>query len=298
MNILITGATGTVGKHLISHLEQRGTGQRVFYAVRKPALARDQLPGRTWQIRQFDFEDELSYRPALQQINKIFLLRPPKLTDVKRQIVPLLEEAKRSQIEHIVFLSIQGVNANTWTPHFKIEQAIKEAGLPYTFLRPGFFFQNLHQEMGADIRQRDEIFVPAQARVFNFVDAAEVAEVAALALTTEGHLNQSYTLTGTSPIDYYRVAAALSDALDRGVRYANPSIPYFLFRKLAQGKPLPFALVQTVLYRYTRIPEQERFKHTLQRLLQRPPTGLQAYLEQNRELFEPKPPLGQNKGTD
>jgi len=287
MNILLTGATGLVGKAVTRHLQQYIGEHRIFYAVRRPALVRGYLPAKTWQIRQFDFEDPYTYEPALQQIDRLFLLRPPQLTDVRGKITPLLSTAKRLGVQQIVFLSIQGVLHNKWTPHYKIEKAIEEIGIPYTFLRAGFFMQNLLQELLPPIRERDEIFVPAASNRFSFVDTDELGVVAAKALVEQGHKNTAYTLVGTSPTDYYQVAGMLSGVLPRDIRYSNPNVVWFAIKQLLNGKSLPFILVMIMLYRYTRLTPKDQYSHALQRLLHRPPKQLQDFIEEHVAAFEP-----------
>ncbi|NBC09459.1 MAG: NmrA family NAD(P)-binding protein [Bacteroidetes bacterium] len=286
MNILLTGATGLVGQAVTRHLSEQQTEEhQVYYAVRRPTLVRDQLPAKNWQIRQFDFEDPCSYGPALQGIDRLFLLRPPQLTDVKGKVVPLLETAKQLGVKQVVFLSIQGAAHNKWTPHYKMEQAIKRSGLPYTFLRAGFFMQNLLTAMLKDIRERDEIFVPASNNRFNFVDVDELGEVACKTLLETGHEYQAYTLVGTSPLDYYRVAGMLSSVLQRPIRYSNPSVVWFAIKKLIGGTALPFVIIMIILYRYTKLPPKDQYAHTLQRLLHRPPKQLLSFIEENSEAF-------------
>ncbi len=287
MNILITGATGTVGKPLCNFLMRSTSEHRLFFAHRRPAITRSKLNAKTWQIRQFDFDDIYSFEPALKDIDRLFLLRPPQLTDIKGVIVPLLKKAKQAGVKEIVFLSIQSANHNKWTPHYKIEQAIEQSGINYVFLRAGFFMQNFTQEIRDDIVRRDEIFVPAAARRFNFVDADELAEVAAKILLSPPETPQKYTLIGTSPMDYYRVSRLLSEALGREIKYANPNPIWFIFKKMMRGKPFIFAFVQVVLYRFNKVPSKDQYKHTLQRLLQRPPKSLSAFFQEQKDNLQP-----------
>jgi uncharacterized protein YbjT (DUF2867 family) len=288
MNILLTGATGLVGNAVTHHLQQYAGEHRIFYAVRQPASGKNRLPAQDWQIRQFDFGDTRTYEPALQQIDRLFLLRPPQLTDVKGKIIPLLECAKRLGVQQIVFLSIQGVLSNTWTPHYKIEKAIEQVGIPYIFLRAGFFMQNLTQAMLPSIRERDEIFVPAAANQFSFVDVEELGEVAAKVLVSAGHDNKAYTLVATPPTDYYQVASLLSGVLEREIHYRNPSVLRFIFRELTNGQSLPFILVMIMLYRYTKLMPEDQSPNDLQSLLSHPPKQLQAFIEEHAEEFQPK----------
>ncbi len=288
MNILITGATGQVGRAVTQHLQRLSNHEHIYYAVRKPALTREELPAKSWQIRQFDFEDTFSFEAALENIDHLFLLRPPSLTDVDGKVVPLLKAAKKTGLKRIVYLSIQGVDSNKWTPHYKIEQAIKRSGIPYIMLRPGFFMQNLVGPMLEDIRDRDRIFVPAGKNRFNFVDVDEVGEVAARELLRPQIEQDTHTLVAGSPVDFYRVARMLSEVLGRKVKYRNPSLVYFALHKLWKGEAAIFVFVMIMLYRFTTIPAEERYTHRLQRLLQRPPKLLSTYIEENASAFQPE----------
>jgi uncharacterized protein YbjT (DUF2867 family) len=287
MNILVTGATGTVGKPIVQYLQQASSEHRLFFAVRRPAVARHEIAAKTWQLRQFDFEDIYSYQPALKDIDRLFLLRPPNLTDIKGYILPLLKAARKAEVKLIVFLSIQSADKNRWTPHYKIEQAIEQSGLNYIFLRPGFFMQNFLQEIKEDIVERDEIFVPAGSNRFSFIDTEELAEVAAKLLLEGADEPQKFTLTGTSPMDYYRVATVASESLGRPIRYSNPNPLWFIIRKLMRGRKFMFAFIQVVLYRFNRVPSSDQYRHTLQRLLYRPPKTLHAFFLEHRDELTP-----------
>jgi len=288
MNILITGATGNVGKPLAYFLQQASSEHRLFFAFRRPAFARQAIMAKTWQFRQFDFEDIYSFQHALKDIDRLFLLRPPHLTDVQAYIVPLLSAAKESGVKLIVFLSIQSADSNKWTPHYKIEQAIKKSGLNYVFLRAGFFMQNFLLEIKSDLVERNEIFVPAGSNRFSFIDAKELAEVASNILLDTSTASQEYTLTGTSPMDYYRVATIATEGLGRKIQYTNPSPLWFILKKMLRGRKFMFAFVQVLLYRFNRVPAADQYKHTLQKQLHRPPKSLGAFFIEHQEALSEK----------
>ncbi len=93
----------------------------------------------------------------------------------------------RQSLRHIVFLSLQGVQANRRTPHHDVEAYLRRTGAPYTFLRPNFFAQNLATAFAARIRQHGEIFVPVGRSRTAFIDARDIGRVAATVFTTPGH---------------------------------------------------------------------------------------------------------------
>jgi len=82
---------------------------------------------------QFDFTNSATFNNAFQNIDILFLLRPPQISDVNKYFVPLIKAAKQSSIKHIVFLSVKGVEKSKIIPRHKIEKLIIESKIPYTF---------------------------------------------------------------------------------------------------------------------------------------------------------------------
>lgn len=160
LNILVTGATGNVGKEVIRLLTDQNCN--VYAAVRNPAQAKKILGDSSSKIDyvEFDFTKPSTFANAFSQINKIFLVRPPALANI-REIAPALEAAKQPGVEQIVFLSILGAERNRIVPHSKIEHYINQVEIGATFLRAGFFMQNLNAVHQEDIKTRGELFMPA-----------------------------------------------------------------------------------------------------------------------------------------
>jgi uncharacterized protein YbjT (DUF2867 family) len=284
--ILVTGATGNVGAATIEHLMEKYAGAvEVTAAVTDVARARQILLRPGLRFVRFNFEDLPSVEAALAGTDKLFLLRPPQLSDVNKHIAPVILSAKAAGVRHVVFLSLQGVEHNQVTPHYKIEQLIRREALPYTFLRPSFFMQNLSTTHRAEIAERSEIFIPAGRGKTNFVDVRDVGEAAARVLSGGNHLNRAYELTGATAYDYYEVADLLSRTLGRPIRYRNPSVVHFCWRKWREGVPVPFILVMTALYTIARLGKAAGYAPDLQTLLGRAPTTLARFAEDYKDVW-------------
>jgi uncharacterized protein YbjT (DUF2867 family) len=200
-------------------------------------------------------------------------------------MIPAMEAARSAGVRHFVFLSILGIEQNTVVPHYKIEQYLKNSGMDYTFLRSSYFMQNLNTTHCSEIRDRDEIYIPAGKTRTSFVDVRDIGAVAAVALTKAGHENQAYDLTGGEALDYYQAAALFSQVLGRPITYKDPPAPAFFFRQL-RAHSLPFAMVTTWLYANTRAGMADRVTGEVERLLGRPPISMRQYIEDYRANWE------------
>ena len=242
--------------------------------------------GAALEAVPFDFRKPETFAPAFYGVRRMFLMRPPAIADVRRYIFPAIDAARAAGVEQIVFLSIIGVEKNRLVPHFKIEKYLAASGLSYTFLRASFFMQNLSTTHRAEIKERDEIFVPVGKGKTSFIDVRDIAAVAVKTLSETGHENQAYELTGGEALDYFEVARQFSRVLGRGIKYRNPTLFRFIRKARGQGFPLPFVLVMAGLYTSTRFGMAERVTHETQQILGRPPIELTQYIEDYRSCWE------------
>lgn len=292
--ILITGSTGGVGREVIRGLD--GSGASVVAAVR---------PGRTEQargilgdlevddIREFDFTVPSTWTEALHGVSHLFLLRPPQLSNIRRDMYPFLSYLKElhdsrdtPHIRQVVFLSVQGAEGNRMIPHHKIEKALMELGLPYTHLRPSFFMQNLTTTHLPEIRDEDRIFVPAGCGRTNFIDVRDIGDAAAKVLTETGHTDRAYTLSGPHDYTYYDVAEVLSEVLGRRIEYQDAPPLSFLWYHGRKGKKLGFRLVMLALYSVAKYGRAATgFTGDLEVLIGHPGRDLVRFVEDHVKLF-------------
>jgi uncharacterized protein YbjT (DUF2867 family) len=280
--ILVTGASGNVGGEIVKLLAQQGAYVR---AARRPGNARNLTSSATVEFVDLDFAQPATFAAAFNGVKRMFLMRPPALSNVRRYIVPAIDAAVAAGVEHIVFLSLIGVESNRLVPHYKIEQHVLQVGVPYTFLRPSFFMQNLNTTHRQEIKERNELFIPAGKGQTSFIDVRDIAAVAVKALTEPDHTNQAYALTGSEAIDYSQVAAQLSRVLARPIVYRQPALWQFMLRQRSLGTAWPFILVMAGIYTTARLGLAGRLTDDTHRLLGREPIRLQQYIEDYQQYW-------------
>jgi uncharacterized protein YbjT (DUF2867 family) len=281
--ILVTGATGNIGYYVLKDLADRG--ETVKAAVSDLNRGKKKLEGINCEVVQFDFLNPETFDVSLRDVDRIFLMRPPQLAKPKKDMKPFLDAVKAKGIKHIVFVSLLGVEKNPVVPHRKIEDMIREMKIPYTFLRPSFFMQNLNTTHQEDIKLRNELYMPVGKAKTSFIDTRDIGSISAICLTEEGHLNKSYTLTGSEAIDYYEVGTILSDVLKRKIEYKNP--PTLKFRKtlIERGVQKGFANVMMMLYLMTKLGTAKSVTPETERLLKRRPISFRQYAEDHKSYW-------------
>jgi uncharacterized protein YbjT (DUF2867 family) len=205
--ILVTGATGTIGRDVIKELAKKGAGVRA--GVRDPDNAKGML-GSDIALRSFDFEDPQSFRISLKDVTNVFVL-PPLMPNQVETINAFVDAARDAGVKHIVKLSAINADAEPsytfgkW--HDAEEQHIRNSGLRFTFLRPNSFMQNF---INYSPPRDGVIYLPWGNGTASFVDTRDIARAAAKVLTEEGHEGKTYTLTGPAELGITDVARILS----------------------------------------------------------------------------------------
>ncbi len=290
--ILVTGATGNVGREVVAELLRAGLSVRAAVPGRGVEMARERWGGAVEVVR-FEFEAPDTFATAFEAVNGVFLMRPPHIAAVKRIMGPAIRHATGDGRPHVVVLSVLGAGNNPLVPHHAMEKLVERSGLPYTLLRPSFFMRNLSTQYLEDIGTRGEIHVPAGRGKTSFIDVRDIAAVAARVMGRPEHFGRAYTLTGGEALDYFAVARVLTAVLGRSVRYANPSPREFRTRLREQGTAEDFVRVLRGIYFTARIGLAARVTPDVELLLGRPPISLDRFVRDHAVVWQnaAEPPL-------
>jgi uncharacterized protein YbjT (DUF2867 family) len=216
--ILVTGATGMVGKYLVKGLQDSGSRVRVLVRDREKA----KVFGDGLEVVQGDLEQPQTLAPAFAGVEKAFVLAAgPKLARLEGNA---FIAARNAGVRHVVKLGGRHVNSTFMAgpPHVQAhadsEQHLQSLGIGWTILRPGAFASNF---LAWFDRKQGGIFLPVGNGKDTFIDPRDIAACAAKILTTAGHEGGIYEITGPERLSFKQIADTISAAVGRKVVYQD-----------------------------------------------------------------------------
>ena len=280
--ILISGASGNVGQHVVMQLAQKKVPARAGVHSQEKAAA---LRKNEVEAVVLDFDSRESVAAAFKGIDTLFLVTPGS-PDQRRYDDHLLAEAKRVSVKHIVKLSGKisdhnSVGFSKWNS--ETEQKIKASGIPYTILRGNFFMQNLFGS-APQIKQGAFTSGPAAKRVA-LLDTRDIAATAVAPLTEEGHAGKTYDLNGPELLDGNAQAAVFSSVLGRPVKYLDVTVDAFVEQLKSYG--LPAWMVEAFGAAVADPIPGDQSSTEVERILHRKPGTLEQFVKDYRTAFQP-----------
>ena len=278
--ILLTGATGNIGKELLPLLME--TGQPVRVLVRDERKVAHLDAGIERAVGDLDSPETLI--PAMRKVDRIFLV-----TFETQQDINMIEAAKRAGVQHIVKLSTLEATAHKikvgkW--HYEREELLRASGLGWTFLRPGMFMSNTIEWWAESIKGQGSVFFPGgiKGKVAP-IDPRDVAAVAACALTQPGHSENAYEMTGSELFTIGEMVQVISKVLGKPIQYMDiPPLAAKLFMlKTGMDKTLVNALME--MLGSLRKGEGAIVTDTAQQVTGRKPGTFEAWCRAHIEAF-------------
>jgi uncharacterized protein YbjT (DUF2867 family) len=239
--ILISGATGNVGKALVKQLLDMGAPIRVLVRdEQKVAYLHNRV-----EVAVGDLDKPGTCATAIQGIDQLYLVTP-----VTEQVINLLQVAKQAGVKHVVKQSTleadRSLGPRKW--HREQEELIKSMGFAWTFIRPTMFMSNTIEWWSATIKAQNAVYFPGGNGKVPPVDARDVAAVACTVLTRPGHEGKIYEVTGTEALKIGEMVQILAKALDKPLRYMN--VPAFLaaiwLRRFGMSREVVKGLMETL----------------------------------------------------
>lgn len=285
-NVLITGATGNVGVEVIKALSQRHHQLNIIAGVRDVKEDVTKLIGNGIYTQQFDFTNVACFDAALDNCDILFLLRPPQVSAVEEYFKPLIKVAVEKGIQHIVFLSVQGVQDSKIIPHHKIEKLIVESKIPYIFLRPAYFMQNFTTTLRSDLVNKKSIFLPAGNARFTLIDVRDIGAVAAeILINPQEYINKAYDLTSNQKLTFRQMARKLSKGLGASIQFKSPTLLHFFLAKRKEKMPYILILVMIMLHYLPRFKKEPVITNWVQKITGRQPITFDQFIADHNTLL-------------
>ena len=233
MKILVIGGTGHVGSEVVNELRKRDAEVRVL--VRKPGTA---FPNGV-EVAIGDLLDPVAVRKAMTGVGKLYLLNAVTPDELTQGLIAY-DLAKKMNLTHVVYHSVFRAEQFKDVPHFAsklaIEAALRQFDVPFTIIRPNYFFQN--DALLKDPLTKAGVYpMPLGLVGISAVDIRDVAEAAAIALTSEGHEGMTYNLNGPEVLSGPKVASIWSSLLGKEVRYPGEDMDAFEAQMRSQQAP-------------------------------------------------------------
>ena len=294
MSVLVIGATGNIGQRVVSALLARDASPVAF--VR--AGERDKPPSGVLadervRLAYGDLGQPETVVEAARGCESVFVVTPHSPNQVELQMAAV--DAAAEVGARVVKVSSWGPAVYDGTPvpgaqrHWITQQKIIERGVPYTFLNPNYFMQVLINRYAKDVRRRGILISPAGDRGISMVHAADVAEVAAVTLTDDSHVGQTYVLSGPTAPRYTEIAEMLTEITGHPVSYYDIPEPEFdEWMRSENRQPWETAHAAGIFALY-REGIGELVTDDVEKVTGRPPRHIRDFLQSVKDQFMPDP---------
>jgi uncharacterized protein YbjT (DUF2867 family) len=227
---LVLGGTGKTGRRVAERLKTRGMPVRVGSRSGEPP---------------FDWEDRITWAPALRGVESVYVsyypdLAVPGAVEAVRLFANLAVEAG---VRRLVLLSGRGEEEAQ-----RAERAVQEAGAEWTIVRCSWFSQNFSENYLLEPILSGEVVLPAGEVPEPFVDADDIADVAVVALTEDGHAGRLYELTGPRLLTFAEAIGEIASAAGRKIRFVPVSVEDYISMLEDQDVPAEFVGLLTYLF--------------------------------------------------
>lgn len=260
--VLVLGGTGKTGQRVAKRLQALNVPVRIGSRSADPA---------------FDWEKETTWAPVLQDIYAVYIAYQPDLAvpGAVEVIQRFVDKAVASGVQHLVLLSGRG------EPEAELcEQIVQQSGVAWTILRASFFAQNFSEGLLLDSVLSGEIVLPIDDVSEPFVDVDDIADVAVVALTENGHAGQVYELSGPRLLTFAEATTEIAQATGRSIDYVQIPMEAYTQALHDMGMPQDEIWLIEYLFRTVLDGRNETLCNGVQRALGREPRDFASYARQ------------------
>lgn len=259
--ILVLGGTGKTGQRVVKRLVEKGEPVRT--GSRDAALP-------------FDWDKPETWAPVVEGTRAIYIAYHPDLAvpGALKTVGAFVETALRAGVKRMVLLSGRGEEEAEQT-----ERMLVASGADWTIVRASWFFQNFSETFLAEAINTGAVALPIGDVKEPFIDAEDIADVAAAALTDPVHIGKLYEVTGPELLSFAEAVAGIATASGRPIRYQQ--IPAADYKAAMEQAGVPQDMISLVLYLFTTVLDGRNANMTdgVSQALGRPPRRFADYAE-------------------
>ncbi|MFJ3101081.1 SDR family oxidoreductase [Streptomyces sp. NPDC086835] len=244
MNNVVTGATGALGRLVVEELLAAVPADRIAAVVRDKEKGAD-LADRGVELRIADYDEPATLEGAFRPGDRVLLVSGSEVGRRVPQHTAVIEAAKAAGVAQLAYTGVLGgpdADFDLAAEHRATEQLILDSGLPYTFLRNGWYTENYTAALSPVLEHGAVVGSAGDGRIAS-ATRADYAAAAAAVLTGEGHLGRAYELSGDTAWSLAEYAAELSRQTGRTITYNEVPAETHLSILTGAGVPEPFARI-------------------------------------------------------
>ncbi len=279
--IVVTGATGNLGRLVIEELIKSIPASQIVAAVRNPAKAKD-LAALGVVVKKADYENAEDWDSALAGVQKVLLISSSEIGKRAQQHSTVVNAAKKAGVKLFAYTSILRADTSSLSlasEHQDTEEQIRKSGIPFVFLRNGWYLENHTENLGAALEHGVILGAAGNGR-FSSASRSDYAAAAAAVLINEGHENKVYELAGDNAFTLSELAAEVGRRSKREVKYQDMPVSDYEKALLGFGLPGPIASMLADSDRGAAKGELYSDSKDLSNLIKRPTVTLSAAVAQ------------------
>ncbi|MGO1054259.1 NAD(P)H-binding protein [Crossiella sp. CA198] len=262
--ILVQAGTGKTGKRVARLLREQGHTVRVASRSGEP---------------RFDWAEESTWGPALAGVDAVYVVPLDATGEEHEQLTRFVRQATAAGVRRLVMLSARDIDTFEGENSLAAERAVRESGVAWTILRPGWFNQNFDEDYFDEAVRAGEVLLATGDGLEPFIDAEDIAEVAVAAFTQDGHDGQIYDLSGAELLTFPQAVGIIAAELGREIRVVDLAPAAYADKQVELGMPREFAELIAGLYQRIREGKEAHLSDGVQRVLGREPRSFAAYVK-------------------
>lgn len=284
--LLVTGASGNLGRLVIQELLKTVEAHRIIATTRQPEKLKD-LATLGIEVRKADFDQPETLESAFAGANNVLIISTDAVGSRVKGHQAAIAAAKKANVKHILYTSLPNAKDTAGilaAEHAATEQAMQGSGLNYTFLRHSLYFEVALQNLTGAFA-RGQLAGAAGTGQTAYVSREDCARADAAALISAGSENRQYDITGSEAYSYEQLAKILSEVTGRQIGYVDLSEADFKKALVSSGLPEGFAQVFADFDRAAKEGRMSQVSTAVKDLTGQAPLALPVFLQQNKAVL-------------